>query len=99
MPIGSDEIRFRFTVADGKYSGLTLHPGGNASPQNNLAATPGGLTWEQANSGGGTWVFRVRLAGPDSMVGTLVLRDAPANFNPVPQGTMVFTRQVASRSK
>ena len=36
MPIGSDDIAFRFTVADGVYSGLTLHPGGGASPQNKL---------------------------------------------------------------
>jgi hypothetical protein len=99
MPEGSDEIQFRFTVTDGKYSGRTVHPNGNSSPQNNLAATAAGLTWEQPNSGGGTWVFHVHLAGPDSMVGTLVLRDAPANFNPVPKGTMVLTRQMASRSK
>jgi hypothetical protein len=99
MPIGSDEIEFRFTVTDGKYSGRTVHPNGNTSPQNNLTATADGLTWEQPNSGGGTWVFHVRLASPDSMIGTLVLRDAPANFNPVPRGTMVLTRQVASRSK
>ena len=99
MPIGSDDIAFRFTVADGVYSGLTLHPGGGASPQNKLTMTAAGLTWEQPNSGGGTWVFNVRLAGPDSMVGTLVLRDAPANFNPVPKGTMVLTRQPGARAK
>ena len=99
MPIGSDQITFKFTVTDGQYSGLTLHPDGGSSPQNNLAAGAGGLTWEQPNSGGGTWVFNVRLAGPDSMVGTLFLRDAPANLTPAPHGTMALTRQVASRSK
>ena len=99
MPMGSDDISFRFTVTDGAYSGLTLHPGGAASPQNKLAMTAAGLTWEQPNSGGGTWVFNVRLAGPDSMVGTLVLRDAPANFNSAPKGRMVLTRQPAARAK
>lgn len=99
MPIGSDDISFRFTVTDGTYSGLTLHPGGGTAPQNKLTMTAAGLTWEQPNSGGGTWVFNVRLAGPDSMVGTLVLRDAPANFNPVPKGTMVLTRQPVARAK
>lgn len=99
MPAGSDQIAFKFTVTDGQYAGLTLHPGGGTSPQNNIVAGAGGLTWEQPNSGGGTWVFNVRLAGPDSMVGTLFLRDAPANLTPAPRGTMVLTRHVASHSK
>jgi hypothetical protein len=95
MPVGSDEIRLRFSVNDGKYSGETIHPGGARSPENNLVATAAGLSWEQPNSGGGTWVFNVRLVGPDSMTGTLVLRDAPAQFTTVPRGTMVLTRQAA----
>lgn len=99
MPVGSDELRFRFTVADGRYSGVTIHPGGGTAPQNNLTATSAGLTWDQPNSGGGTWVFQVRLAGPDSMVGTIVLRDAPANFNPVPRGTLVLTRVPANAAR
>ena len=96
MPIGSDQIGFRFTVTDDRYTGVTLHPGGGTAPQNALAATAAGLTWEQPNSGGGTWVFRVRLAGPDSMVGTLVLRDPPPNLTPAPSGTMVLVRQSPS---
>jgi hypothetical protein len=99
MPIGSDEIRFRFTAADGKYFGVTLNPCGGRSPQNNLAQTADGLTWESPNSGGGTWVFNVHLASPDSMVGTLVLRDAPPNLQPAPSGTMVLTRQAPERSR
>ncbi len=99
MPMGSDDISFRFTVADGVYSGLTLHPGGGTAPQNKLTMTAAGLTWEQPNNGGGTWVFNVRLAAPDSMVGTLMLRDAPATFTTVPKGTMVLTRQPAARAK
>ena len=92
MPVGDDPIRFNFTVVDDKYQGVTLHPGGASSPQRNLVASATGLTWEQPNSGGGTWVFRMRLASADSMVGTIVLRDAPANFDPVPAGTMTLTR-------
>jgi len=99
MPMGTDDIGLRFTVADEKYSGLTLHPGGGTAPQNKLTLTAAGLTWEQPNSGGGTWVFNVRLAGPDSMVGTLMLRDAPANFERAPKGTMVLTRQPVGRAK
>jgi hypothetical protein len=97
MTVGSDEISFQFSVADGAYSGVTLHRGGGTAPQQNLAATAAGLTWEQPNSGGGTWLFRVRLAGPDSMVGTLVLRDPPPNLTPAPTGTMILTRQPAGR--
>jgi hypothetical protein len=99
MPMGSDDVGFRFTVSDGKYAGTTLHPDGSTAPQDKLALTAAGLTWEQPNSGGGKWVFNVRLVGPDSMVGTLVLRDAPANFTTVPKGTMVLTRQPAARGK
>jgi hypothetical protein len=93
MELGADEIGFRFTVSDGKYSGVTLHPGGGTSPQHSLTLTRAGLTWEQPNSGGGTWVFTVRLAATDSMVGRLVLRDPPANLTPAPTGTMVLTRR------
>ena len=93
MPVGSDQIRFVFVVSDGKYVGSTVHPGGAKAPHIGLTASASGLTWEQPNSGGGTWVFQVRLAAPDSMAGTIVLRDAPASFTPVPRGTLVLTRQ------
>lgn len=99
MPLGSDQIAFRFSVAGDAYTGVTIHPNGGTAPQNGLVATAGGLTWEQPNSGGGTWVFRVRLAGPDSMVGTLVLRDPPPNLTPAPTGTMVLLRQSAPTSR
>jgi hypothetical protein len=99
MEIGSDDIRFQYTVTDGKYSGVMLHPGGGRAVQKNLTQTADGLTWESPNNGGGTWVYRVRLAGPDSMVGTLVLRDAPANLRPAPQGTLVLQRQPSEKHR
>lgn len=99
MPVGSDDIRLRFSVVDGNYAGAMLHPGGRIAPHHNLAASAAGLTWESPNSGGGTWVYNVRLAGPDSMVGTLVLRDPPPNLTPAPRGTMVLTRQPAPGSR
>ncbi|MDQ6831376.1 MAG: hypothetical protein M3081_21145 [Gemmatimonadota bacterium] len=95
MPIGSDPIGFNFSVVDGKYAGVTVHPGGGTSPQHNLVATAADLTWEQPNSGGGTWMFNVRLVAADGMAGTLVLRDPPANLTPAPKGTMVLTRRPA----
>ena len=99
MPIGTDDVRFRFDAADGKYSGVMLHPGGGRAPSNNLTQTADGLTWESPNSGGGTWVYHVRLAAQDSMVGTLVLRDAPPNLQPAPTGTLVLTRMVPERAR
>ncbi len=94
MPAGSDQVSFRFAVSAGKhYAGVTIHPDGSQAPQSNLAASARGLTWEQPNSGGGTWVYAVRLVSPDTMEGTLVLRDVPANFPNTPRGTLVLTRQ------
>ena len=99
MPVGRDEVRLQFTVADGRYSGAMLFPGGGRAPDRNLAQTADGLTWESPNSGGGTWVYHVRLAAPDSMVGTLVLRDAPPNLQPAPQGTLVLTRVAPEKAR
>jgi hypothetical protein len=96
MPIGSDEITVRFTIVDGAYTGATLHPAGGAVPHRQLAATAGGLTWEQPNSGGGMWVYALRIVDPDSMTGTLVLRDPPPNLTPAPRGTLVLTRQASA---
>lgn len=95
MPMGSDQIRCRFSVTDTKYSGEMIHPGGGIAPHNHLAASAAGLTWDLPNSGGGTWMYNVRLAGPDSMVGTLVLRDPPPGLTPAPTRTLVLTRQPA----
>lgn len=94
MPMGHDSIGLAFAVEEGKYAGVTLYNGGGRGmPRTAVATTAAGLTWEQPNSGGGRWVYRVRLVGPDSMAGTLELADAPANFNPVPKGTLVLTRR------
>ena len=93
MPEHAGPVAFRFTVTDGSYAGASVHPDGGRVPHRKLVASAAGLTWEQPNSGGGTWVYNVRLAGADSMVGTLVLRDPPSNLTPAPTGTMVLTRQ------
>ena len=94
MPQHTGAVGFRFAITDGKYSGASIYPDGGTVPHRNLVATAAGLSWEQPNSGGGTWVYTVRLAGPDSMVGGMVLRDPPANLMPAPTATMVLTRQL-----
>lgn len=99
MPMGADVVRFQFSAADGNYTGVMLYPGGGRAPSNNLTQTADGLTWESPNSGGGTWVYRVRLAAQDSMVGTLVLRDPPPNLQPAPNGTLVLTRVAPEQTR
>ena len=97
MPLGTGEIAFRFSVTDGAYTGATIHSDGGMVPHHELTATAAGLTWDQPNSGGGIWVYRVRLVAPDSMVGTLVLRDPPPNLTPAPSGMLVLVRQPVGR--
>jgi hypothetical protein len=93
MPMGPGPFATRFSAADGKYQGVMIFPDGNTAPWAKVTSSSSGLTMESPNSGGGTWVYSVRLAGPDSMVGTLILRDAPAVLNPPPRGTLVLKRQ------
>jgi len=99
MPLGSDEIRLRFNFNNDAYDGAMLYPDGHRAPANNPTLTGDGLTWESPNSGGGMWVYRIHLASPDSMVGSLVLRDAPPNLRPAPEGTLVLKRQPPEKRK
>lgn len=93
MPMGGDTVRLQFTVANGKYEGGMLLPNGRTIPSDHLTASATGLTWDSANSGGGVWAYKIRLVSPDSIVGTLVLENAPPEFNPIPRGTLVLKRQ------
>ena len=93
MPVGRDDLVLQFTHTDGTYSGAMIFPNGGRAPAKSLSATGSGLTWESPNSGGGTWVYHIRLVSPDTIEGTLFLRDAPPQFNPVPKGTLSLARQ------
>jgi hypothetical protein len=69
-----------FTIADtarGTYAGTTINPGHGRAPHDNTNVKNGELHWQQPNSGGGQWIYVARLAAPDSIVGTLALRDWP----------------------
>ena len=99
MPVGDNEIGFEFTVAADRYSGQTL-VGGGAVAHERLVASAAGLRWEQPNNGGGLWLYTVRLAGPDSLVGTLKLQGGPPDLRPVPEGTLILVRRTpADREK
>ena len=87
-----------FAVADSAtraYSGAMILPNGAHAPFQHLATTHDGLTWDQPNSGGGNWVYTAKLTSRDSLVGTLVLRDAPWKPAPEPSGTFLLVRRPA----
>jgi hypothetical protein len=93
MPMGAGGFALRLTVVDGKYSGAMIMPNGNAIPAQGLKATAAGITWDSPNSGGGTWAYTMRLVAPDSIAGTVVLENAPPEFNPIPRGTIALSRK------
>ena len=99
LPLGSDDFRLRYSVNNDRYDGVMLLPDGHRAPQKNLTMTADGLSWDSPNSGGGTWEYHAHLASPDSLVGTLVLRDAPPNLQPAPRGTIVLKRQPPERTR
>ena len=99
LRFGDDEIGFEFTVVGDRYSGQTL-VGGGVVAHERLVASAAGLRWEQPNNGGGSWLYTVRLAGPDSLVGTLKLQGGPPDLRPIPEGTLMLIRQrPANREK
>ena len=98
MPMGSDELTLRLVVQGDKYLSIMLLPDGHPTPERPVTATSAGLVWDQANSGGGNWMYKVQLASPDSLVGTLVLNNAPPNLTPAPTGTIVLKRVPATRN-
>lgn len=87
-----------FSVADSAkrtYTGVTIHPDGGRAPHAETSLTKGDIQWKQQNSGGGFWVYSGRFVTPDSLAGTVALRDwpqLPAGEKP-PAGTFALTRR------
>jgi hypothetical protein len=79
-------------VADGKYTGATIWPNGARAPHNNHALSGDALTWQQINSGGGTWHYSLTRTAGDTLVGTMTLHDAPNFPPPLPTGTITLVR-------
>jgi hypothetical protein len=65
-----------FDVARDAYVGFTSMGASGRAPHRNTVADGRVLRWEQSNSGGGVWVYSVRLITPDSAAGTLTLKGA-----------------------
>ena len=69
-----------FEVADStksEYSGGTMLPNGERAPHVETTVTNGEMHWKMPNSGGGFWVYAVRLVSRDSISGTVALKDWP----------------------
>jgi hypothetical protein len=92
----TDRLRIVFKVTDSarvSYDGAIFHQDGSRAPFVNATLSDAGLTWEQANSGGGKWIYKAALVSPDSIIGTLVLRGAPWTPAKEPSGTFSLTRK------
>jgi len=74
-----------------QYSGATIFPGDARAPHLKTVASNAGLQWEQRNSGRGMFAYTARLAGKDSIVGTVILRDS--DWPTPPTGTFVLVRK------
>ena len=89
-----DPVVIAVDVANGKYFGAIIHPDGSMAEHQHEHVEGNALTWDSPNSGGGTWVYRVKLVGPDSIAGTVALQGAPAIFGPKPpSGTVTLARR------
>ena len=94
LPPGTDTVTLLFTVEGRSYAGAMVYPRGLVVPHDKLSTTGDHLVWEQRNSGGGMWVYDVKLVAQDRIEGTVTLRDAPANLQPAPKGTIALVRQL-----
>jgi len=95
LAMGSDEpipIAMIIEVAEGKYTGATVWPNGARAPQRNHAISNDALTWQQSNSGGGTWFYSLKRIARDTLVGSMTLHDAPNFPPPLPTGTITLVR-------
>jgi hypothetical protein len=79
------------------YSGATIHPDDARVSHLETVVRGGEMRWKQPNSGGGFWVYSARLVSPDSIAGTVILRDWPqlSPGAPAPRGTFALARRRA----
>ena len=93
LPEHTIPIMFEFESAKGRYAGRTVWPNGGVAPHSNTKVTGDALLWQMPNSGGGTWLYQLKRAAADSLVGTVELRDWPQG--PPVSGTLVLVRKAA----
>ena len=100
--IAGDGMPVAFAIAadNGRYSSVMILPDHARVPLERTRLAGDTLVWESPNSGGGMWVYKARRIAGDTLVGTVVLRDAPANFGPKPpSGTFSVVRQPAGAGR
>ncbi len=93
-------VAFAIEADNGRYSSVMILPDNAKVPLERTRLIGDTLVWESPNSGGGMWVYKARRVAADTIVGTVVLRDAPANFgsNP-PSGKFNVVRQRAGTGR
>src|SRR6185369_1533853 len=72
-------VTMLFELADSaklQYGGATIFPGNARAPHLETVGANGKLEWRQRNSGRGMFTYTARLVSPDSIVGTVILRDS-----------------------
>ena len=91
---------FIFAIADSaknQYGGAMVLPNNARAPYAETTLSNGEIKWTMPNSGGGFWVYKAKLAGRDSLVGTVALIDWPQlpAGEKAPSGTLGMTRRPA----
>jgi hypothetical protein len=93
-------VAFAIEADNGRYSSVIILPDNAKVPLERTRLVGDTLVWESPNSGGGMWVYKARRVAADTLVGTVVLRDAPANFGPKPpSGKFNVVRQPAGAGR
>ena len=93
-------VAFAIEADNGRYSSVMILPDNAKVPLERTRLVGDTLVWESPNSGGGMWVYKARRVAADTLVGTVVLRDAPANFGPKPpSGKFNVVRQPAGAGR
>lgn len=86
---------FEADSAAGRYSGHQVFPNGGRGPFDGITLARGTLSWKHSNSGGGFWTYSARLAGTDTLVGTVALKEWPQGDGREPSGTFKLVRRRA----
>jgi hypothetical protein len=93
---------FVFVIADsakGQYDGVMVLPDNRRAPYAGTTFANGEIKWKMPNSGGGFWVYTAKLAGRDSLSGTVALVDWPQlpAGEKAPSGTLGLARRAVGK--
>ena len=89
--VGSFPIRWNLEAEDGMYKRLARLNAGQPAPEVFWKATAKTIRWEE-ESGLGVLVYSAQLVSPDSIAGTVTLRDGKPGDPATAQGTFALAR-------